>query len=633
MKEMLLIHSPSFPIQQYQDRFEKRGIQPVPAEMAAPTDGPAVVILDDVLANMLPNFPRPNAAIRIGGNGQPPRDADFFAFLPENTPIDAVMGAIDGAVALLRERLRNTELERQLRERTAELQEVNEVGMALSTERDHSALIDMILRKTRELTRSDAGSLYLLGQNDAEEDILRWKVAQNDSIDVDFREQILPITKKSLAGYVALTGETLVIGDAYELPEGVEYSINRSFDESTGYRTKSLLVVPMRNHRGDMIGILQLINRRRKNSLGRLSKRNVEEEVIAFDRHTIGVAQSLAGQAAIAVDNNMLYDSIEKLFEGFVTASVTAIEQRDPTTSGHSGRVADLTVELAGVMDRVSDGPFREVRFTPEQIKEIRYASLLHDFGKVGVREEVLVKQKKLYPLQFELVRSRFDYLVKAREAELLRRKLQELTTRSTAEADELIERLDQELREELQRIEEQWNLVVTSNEPTVLPEGSFETLQELASYAYTGADGEPRSLLLPEEVTALSIRKGSLDQREREEIESHVTHTFQFLSKIPWTKELRSVPEYAYAHHEKINGRGYPRGLQAQQIPIQSRMMTVSDIYDALTAKDRPYKKAVPTDRALSILEMEMKDGLLDPEVVHLFIDAKVYETGVVRE
>jgi HD-GYP domain-containing protein (c-di-GMP phosphodiesterase class II) len=633
MKEMLLIHSASFPLNRYQNWLDKRGIQAVSAELASPTDGPTIVILDDDLANFLPNFPRPVAAIRLGGNSQPPREAEFFAFLPAETPPEAVIGVIDGAVALLRERLRSAELENQLRERTAELQEVNEVGMALSTERDHGVLIDMILRKTRELTRSDAGSLYLLGQNAQEEDILRWKVAQNDSIDVDFREQILPITKKSLAGYVALTGETLVIDDAYELPEDVEYSINRSFDDATGYRTKSLLVVPMKNHRGDLIGILQLINRRRKSSLGGLSKRNVEDEVIAFDRQTIGVAQSLAGQAAIAVDNNMLYASIETLFEGFVTASVTAIEQRDPTTSGHSGRVADLTVELATVMDRVGDGPFRDVAFTPEQIKEIRYASLLHDFGKVGVREEVLVKQKKLYPWQFELVRSRFDYLVKAREAELLRRKLQELMTRSTAEADELIRRLDQELQDELERIETHWSLVVTSNEPTVLPEGSFETLQELASYDYTGADGEPRRLLLPDEVTALSIRKGSLDQKEREEIESHVTHTFQFLSKIPWTKELRSVPEYAYAHHEKINGRGYPRGLQAQQIPIQSRMMTVSDIYDALTAKDRPYKKAVPTDRALSILEMEMKDGLLDPEIVHLFIDAKVYETGVVRE
>lgn len=633
MSQLILIHSDTFPIAQFREHLEKRRIRSVQADQAEPGDGPALIILDDTLEEAGSNFPRPSLAIRLGGNSQQhPAGTELFASLPGDASVEVLLGTIEGAVALLIERERSSQLERQLQERTSEIQEINQIGMALSTERDHGVLIDMILRKTRELTRSDAGSLYLLGQNEQGEEILRWKLAQNDSISVDFREQILSITKKSLAGYVAQTGETLVIDDAYELPDDVEYSINRSFDDATGYRTKSLLVVPMKNHRGEMIGIVQLINRRRKGSGGPLSKDNVEDEVIEFDKHTISVAQSLAGQAAVAVDNNNLYDSIERLFEGFVTAAVTAIEQRDPTTSGHSGRVANLTVDLAEVIDKIESGPFGGVRFSHEQVKEIRYASLLHDFGKVGVREEVLVKQKKLYPIQFDLVKSRFEYLMKAREAEILRERLQDAMKKGPEALQAFWEGLDEDLRLELENIESQWNLVATSNEPTVLPEGNFEGLHALSKVSYRGARGETLTLLSTEEVEVLSIRKGSLDPEERKEIESHVTHTFQFLSKIPWTKELQKVPAYAYAHHEKLNGRGYPRGLTADEIPIQSKMMTVSDIYDALTAKDRPYKKAVPTDRALDILQMEKKDGLLDSDIVDLFIDAKVYETGVVR-
>lgn len=633
MNQLSLIHSESFHIEDLHDFLQQRHIEPVEANRAGTEAAPAVIILDDSLREAGPNFPRPSLAIRVGGNDSTAAPGtELFASLPADVSTEVLGGVIDSAILLLKERERSLELEKQLQERTSEIQEINQIGMALSTQREHGVLIDMILKKTRELTLSDAGSLYLLGQNDEGEDILRWKLAQNDSISVDFREQILPITKKSLAGYVALTGEALVIDDAYELPEGIEYSINRSFDDATGYRTKSLLVVPMKNHRGELIGILQLINRRRKGSTGILSKDNVDDEVIEFDKHTISVAQSLAGQAAVAVENNILYGSIEKLFEGFVTASVTAIEQRDPTTSGHSGRVADLTVSLAEVMDKLDSGPFRNLRFSHEQVKEIRYASLLHDFGKVGVREEVLVKQKKLYPLQFELVKSRFDYLMKAREADLMRRRLEKALEKGPDALDEFWEELEQELSEEIEKIEQQWSLVSRSNEPTVLPEGNFEALKALSEITYPVRNGESQRLLSAREVEILSIRKGSLDPEERKEIESHVTHTFHFLSKIPWTKELRNVPMYAYAHHEKLNGRGYPRGLQAEEIPIQSRMMTVSDIYDALTAKDRPYKKAVPPDRALDILQMEKGDGMLDSQIVDLFIEAKVFETGITR-
>jgi len=530
------------------------------------------------------------------------------------------------------EKLRADELERQLGERTRELRELSEVGIALSTERDHSVLLTTILSKARELSRADAGSLYLLDEVDGEK-VLRWKLAQNDSIKVEaFEEMVLPITRRSLAGWVALTGDTLVIDDAYALPPDAEYSINRSFDEANHYLTRSMLVFPMVTHVGDLVGVLQLINRRKPNAPEKLTAATVPSEVVPFDKETVELMRSLAAQAAVAVENNFLYKSIERLFEGFVTAAVTAIEQRDPTTSGHSFRVADLTVELARVVDR-DDETYRDVRFTSEQVREIRYASLLHDFGKVGVREQVLVKEKKLYPLQLETLRNRFEFAMKVAENDANRRKLEFLLEHGHEAFKEVGLKIDAELREQLAKMQKDFAFITKSNEPTVLPEGEFQYLQQLAEQEFGDVRGERRRLLNPEEVRILSIRKGNLDAAERSEIESHVTHTFNFLQKIPWTKDLSAVADIAYAHHEKLNGRGYPRKLLAEAIPIQSRMMTVSDIYDALTANDRPYKRAISTERALDILKMEVADGLLDPNLVNIFIEAKVFErAGVLR-
>jgi len=531
------------------------------------------------------------------------------------------------------EKQRADHLQRQLTERTRELQEVAQVGVSLSTVRDHSVLLTMILSKARELSRSDAGSLYLLDEQDGNK-VLRWKLAQNDSIDVEgFEEKILPITRKSLAGYVAMTGETLVIDDAYALPPDAEYEINRTFDEQNGYLTRSLLVFPMTNHAGDVIGVLQLINRKRQGAPARLTAANVPENVISFLDDTADIMRALASQAAVAVENNLLYESIERLFEGFVTAAVTAIEQRDPTTSGHSFRVADLTVELARVIDRIDSGRFATVRFSVDQVREIRYASLLHDFGKVGVREQVLIKEKKLYPMQLDTIRGRFEYVMKCVENAASRRKIDYLLEHGRDGYDDFAAKTDAEAAAEIARLQKDFSFIAQSNEPTILPEGDFQYLQQLAQREFEDIRGQRRRLVDGEEARILSIRKGNLDATERIEIESHVTHTFNFLMKIPWTRDLAQVADIAYAHHEKLNGRGYPRKLSADDIPLQSRMMAISDIYDALTASDRPYKRAISTDRALDILKMEVGDGLLDPALVETFIEAKVFErAGVLR-
>ncbi|HET8798533.1 MAG TPA: HD domain-containing phosphohydrolase, partial [Thermoanaerobaculia bacterium] len=266
-------------------------------------------------------------------------------------------------------------------------------------------------------------------------------------------------------------------------------------------------------------------------------------------------------------------------------------------------------------------------------VREVRYASLLHDFGKVGVREQVLVKEKKLYPQHIENIRGRFEFVMKSVENEANRKKVERLLAHGRDGYDDFAAKLDAETAETLRKLQHDFAFIAQSNEPTVLPEGDFQYLLHLASRDYVDIRGERRLLVDGEEARILSIRKGNLDAAERLEIESHVTHTFNFLLKIPWTRDLSSVAEIAYAHHEKLNGRGYPRRLTAEGIPLQSRMMTVSDIYDALTASDRPYKRAVPTERALDILKMEVDDGLLDRDLVDTFIEAKVFErAGVLR-
>lgn len=643
MQTLTLFHSESFPIGRYADALTREAISSRRLDnldqLASGNDGSLrVALVDPGIINgrhsILTLDPR-TAIVGVGLEEQPNWLADDspYVHLPSDPSTPVLLSAVKRAYQFLFQKQRADHLEKQLGERTRELQQVADVGAALSTVRDHSVLLTMILSKARELSRADAGSLYLL-DNVGGRQVLRWKLAQNDSIDVEaFEEKILPITRKSLAGYVAMTGETLVIDDAYNLPPEAEYEINRTFDEKNGYLTKSLLVFPMTNHVGEIIGVLQLINRRRPGAPPRLTAATVPDNVCEFDADTADIMRALASQAAVAVENNLLYESIERLFEGFVTAAVVAIEQRDPTTSGHSFRVAELTVELARVIDRIDSGQYREVSFTSEQIREIRYASLLHDFGKVGVREQVLIKEKKLYPLQIEMIRARFEFVMKDVENAANRKKIDYLLQHGRDGWFEYSAQVDADTAEEIQKLQKDFAFIAQSNEPTVLPEGDFQYLQQLATREYLDFRGQRKLMLDPEEARVLSIRKGNLDATERLEIESHVTHTFNFLQKIPWTRDLSAVADIAYAHHEKLNGRGYPRKLMATDIPIQSRMMTVSDIYDALTASDRPYKRAVPTERALDILRMEMKEGLLDPNLVDTFIETKVYErAGVVR-
>jgi len=541
---------------------------------------------------------------------------------------------LDRALDTINSRRVIEQLDDALVRKSQELHELNHIGVALSAQRDIDKLLELILLKCREITAADAGSLYLVERGRDQEtkgdDELIFELTQNSSVVYPFTKSKMPLSEASIAGYVALTGQIVNVADAYHLPAGSSYKVSRSFDEKSGYRTKSMLVVPMRDHQNEVIGVIQLINKKRDAKVVLQPVQLVEETVIPFTSVDEELVTSLASQAAVAFENARLIQDIKDLFDSFVKASVTAIESRDPTTSGHSSRVATLTVGIGEKLDALESGPFREVRFTRDQLQEIRYASLLHDFGKVGVREKVLIKGKKLYVGEMLLIKQRFAYIKRTLEAEHMRAKLEQI--QSGQNSRDLLVEMDRAYDSQREEVDALLRMVMQANEPTILEEESFRALMDLTGRSFADVEGSRQPFLTPNEVAALSIRKGSLSEKERREIESHVTHTFRFLSEIPWTGEFRRVPEIAYAHHEKLDGTGYPRRLKAAEIPIQSRMMAISDIFDALVAWDRPYKKAVPVERALSILRDESQSGKLDRQILDVFIDAKIYEKTLPR-
>ena len=623
------------------DDVEVRSVPVLPTPQVIDDERPTVVLVDRALLasagsgdDGLRDLAAVAALVWMGEPGEehPPAECPpdlLTSFIADDAAIGSVITSLRGALRHAAAIVAARSAVRAAADRARELAELTAIGVALSTQRDLGTLLELILTQARRLTNSDAGSLYLVERDDAGQPAhLRFAMAQNFSLPgLPFSTFTVPIDHASLAGYAAATGEPLVIGDVYLLPDDVTYKQNRSFDDAFGYRTRSMLVLPMKSHRDEVVGVLQLINRKRSADTRLTAESVIDDEVHSYDSRCVELTTALASQAAVAIENGRLYEDIEKLFEGFVTAAVTAIESRDPTTSGHSGRVATLTVGLAEVVDRIGTGPYRDVRFNREQLRELRYAGLLHDFGKVGVREQVLVKEKKLYPPDLEVIRHRFAYLLQRTELEFERGRAETLLATGAAGYAAALAELEGARvgrREELTAF---LDAIVRANEPTVLPEGSFEALEQIHARRFIDFEGIERPLLEEHELRFLMIRKGNLDEQERREIESHVTHTYRFLEQIPWTRELRAIPSIAYGHHEKLNGGGYPNRVDATAIPVQTRMMTISDIYDALTATDRPYKRAVPTERALDILQMEARDGMLDAALLDAFVEAKVFD------
>ncbi|RMF94219.1 MAG: GAF domain-containing protein [Nitrospinota bacterium] len=493
---------------------------------------------------------------------------------------------------------------------------LNRIGIALSSEHNLRNLLELIVKEAREFTQADGGSLYLIkGEK------LVFEVAQNATLDKRlgrsqeaFRPFPIPLTCESMAGYVALTGKVLNIEDVYTIPVDAEYHFNAEFDRRNHYRTQSMLTVPMRDNEDQIIGVLQLIN-----SL------NEHGEVVPFLPEYEELVLSLASQAAVAINNARLIQQIKELFEAIVQYSVEAIDRRSRVTSGHSARVVRYATFLVDAINRQRNGPFGEFSFSPEEIEEIRVAAWLHDIGKIAVREAILEKENKLTESEMEAVRERFAAIQLDAERCFLERKLALLS--SGEPSPEALEQLEQERIATLQEIRDDLAFLERVNIPGYLEDADLQRLQAIAAKTYQAPSGEQKPYLTASEYANLSIRRGNLTEEELQHMRSHVLHTKDMLSKIPFTKNLRNVPLYAGAHHEMLDGSGYPEGLKGEQIPLQARILAVVDVYEALTAPDRPYKKPMPAEQALQVLRSEAGRGRLDKDLVELFIEERVYE------
>ena len=508
------------------------------------------------------------------------------------------------------------------------LRHLSEIGLALSAERDIRRLLAMILTASRELTNADGGTLYIVQKDPVSGDKkLYFRAAQNDSITVD-TNMSFAVGASSLAGYAALSGKVICHDDVYHLPDDAPYQFNQRFDLEHGYRTKSVLVVPLRDHNSETIGVLQLINRKRNRATILRDAATVEREVVGFDSEGQDLAETLASQAAVALNNNLLLQEIETLFEQFVVASSSAIEDRDPTTSGHSKRVTEFTLALAEAVNDTVTGPYARVHFSPAQLRELRYAALLHDFGKIGVREAILTKDAKIEATRFEAIQSRVAILSAQREAELAKAKLNLALSETLSPTQKHAQRvrLEADAQQATQSLQSDTRWMSLLNNPVTSPSESewgeaMEALDRLCALNFCDLTGISHPILEESEAQALKVRRGTLTPSEFAAIQEHAQMSWDFLVQIPWTRGLENVPAIAQAHHERLDGSGYPLGLNEQTIPLGSKIMGIADVFDALTANDRPYRRAMTPEGALRILKCEVMAGKLDGDLLDIFI------------
>lgn len=628
-------------------------------EQQLDSEGPSValVLLDSSTAHdsaQLRQLRRyfPFALFVLGPNDiAPAKDVMEYVdlVLPASTEIEVTRSLLQHAHAYRLRSLKARELLTEVGVGRQRMHQLSEIGASLSSRRDLDDLLQTILSEARRLVGCDAASLYLVesdigrgvssnieDDNQSATKQLLFKLSQCDSLNVPFVEMRLPYSTESLAGYVAVTGHELNLDDVYELPEGTPYQFNASFDESMGYRTRSMLVLPMRDHRGAVLGVLQFINRLDENG----------EASLKFNEESTELLRAIAGQAAVSIQKNHLLQDFNDLFESFVQASIKTIERRDPTTSGHSFRVAQTTVALMRALPRSNIARFDDLEVSQAHLKEVRYAALLHDFGKIGVSERVLIKPRKVSDERLALL----QYRIELQKERLRRRSVERqldlyhghsgghsdghgvghgVAAHGSVDVAVEVRALHVELDKQLSMLDQYYDWLVQANEPDMIGNGNFEFLQEVRDYQFLETDGTLAGLISESDMLALSVKRGSLTDDERREIQSHVVHTQEFLSTLHWPPELAGVPKIAGAHHEKLNGSGYPHGLAGDQIPLATRVMTVCDIYDALTAMDRPYKPAMSVDSAIAVLHKEVELQLLDADVVRVFVDSNISEIG----
>ena len=478
------------------------------------------------------------------------------------------------------------------------LRRLNEIGVALSSvQHNLNALLERILQEARRFTHAEAGTLYL-----AKNESLTFEIIQNDKLQIFVggshgKADMPPVAlnKESVSGYVAITGEILNIADVYA-EEGQQFEGPRNYDKMTGYHTRSLLVVPMRDHEDQVIGVLQLLN----------SLSPDTGESVAFSAADVALIESLASQAAVAINNVRLIEDTEALFESFVQVMATAIDERSPYTGGHIRRVAELTMVMAYAINASEQGYFADISFSDEELEELRLAAWMHDIGKITTPEWVVDKPTKLTTIfdRVELLRLRFALIRKELELQVARGQL------DAAEGERL-----------MGEVAADFEFVARANMPgEFMGDDDLARIKQIAAKRYV-EDGEERPYITDEELENLSIRKGSLTDAERQKINDHAAMSIKMLEQIPFTRKLKQVPTIAGAHHEKLDGTGYPQGLKGNEISLQARILALVDIFESLTADDRPYRaNPLPSDVVLRILQDMVDCNHIDREVHELF-------------
>ncbi|HKU45925.1 MAG TPA: HD domain-containing phosphohydrolase [Burkholderiales bacterium] len=488
---------------------------------------------------------------------------------------------------------------------------LNAVGASLSAERDINRLLEAILTAAKTITRADGGTLYRV----ADDQTLRFEIVRTSSLKyylggttgnpVPFYPiQLYKDGKPNnsmVAAYAALTGNTVNIADAYTA-EGFDFSGTRAFDSKTGYRSRSFLTVPMKNHEGEAIGVLQLLNAQDPRT----------GEVIAFSPSDQRLAESLASQAAVALTNRLLINQLEQLFESFINLINTAIDEKSPYTGGHCQRVPVLTMLLAEAVNETKAGPLADFHMSDKDRYELKIAGLLHDCGKVTTPVHVVDKATKLEALydRIHLIDTRFEVLKRDVEIAYLKHEIDEKTR-----------------RDRLRELDDARKFLHACNiGGERMKDEDIEHVKRIARYRWRDVSGHEADFLTADELKNLTIRAGTLTEDERKIINHHIVATIKMLEALPWPKHLTNVPEYAGGHHERMDGKGYPKGLKRDEMSVQARCMGIADIFEALTAKDRPYKKGKTLSESLEILGRMRENHHVDPDLFDIFVRRQVY-------
>lgn len=506
-----------------------------------------------------------------------------------------------------------------------QLEDLNAIGIALSAEHDHQRLLEMIVMSAKRLTNADAGTLYTVTPDKS----LQFEIVRTSSLGIAMggtTGKHIPFPPLALylddgqpnqhmvAAYAVLNDCTVNIDDAYAA-EGFDYSGTRQFDQATGYRSRSFLTVPMKNHEGDIIGVLQLINAQDEQT----------GDIVSFSASSQQLVESLASQAAIALTNRQLIAGLRGLFEAFIRLIAGAIDAKSPYTGGHCRRVPELAMMLAAAVNRASSGPLRDFQMSGNQLDELRIAAWLHDCGKIATPEALMDKPTKLSAIvdRIGVIEQRFTLLKKQAECRFLQQQVRAIREKQ----EQVLEAVAQEYLGWVRQLDDDLIFLRKVNEGCEsMPTEDQDRVRQIAQYPLEDAQGNRVNFLTEDEVYNLTIASGTLTPEERQVVNQHIVVTIDMLESLPYPPGLQRVPEYAGGHHERLDGRGYPRGLTKEQLSIPARLMCIADIFEALTSADRPYKKAKTLSESLHILGEMKLDQHIDPDLFDIFIREKVY-------